>query len=251
VRPVTRARREDGFTLVELLVTMLLGTIVLGGLLGLVTTSERASKRVSDRVEAAQRGRTAMERVTQELRATVCLPTPASGAETPPPIVEADATHVKWYANLDASATVDENGDGDTAYDPQQRQLRIVGTAPSTVALVEDRWTGALPIAAGTAASSTRTLIDNLVPSTDAGVAVPYFTYSGLAADGVSYQALTPAEITAAPGRIVRVDVAFRALPTRADTTTAGRRPGADMRTSVYARQVNRNANPPIYGCVV
>lgn len=251
MRAVSRARRQDGFTLVELLVTMLLGTLVLGGLLELVTTSERASKRVSDRVEATQRGRTAMEQVTQELRAMVCLPTPASGADTPPPIVEADATHVKWYSNLDASATVDENGDGDTAYDPEQRQLRIVGSAPATVSLVEDRWTGALPVTAGSPATSTRTVIDVLDPSTDAGVDVPYLSYSGLATDGVTYVTLMPAEIAASPGRVVRVDVAFRALPTRAGTTATGRRPGVDLRTSIYARQVNRNANPPIYGCVV
>lgn len=249
---MSRLRRDDGFTLVELLVTMLLGTIVLGGLLGLVTTSERAGKRVSDRVDAAQRGRTGMEQISQALRAMVCLPAPASGAAVPTPIVEADATRVKWYANLDRSATADANGDGDPTYDPQQRQLRIVGTPPAKVSVVEDRWTGALPVPGTTAASSSRVVIDGIVPSTDDGVTVPYFAYYGLASDGVAYEALTPAQITAAPGRVVRIDVSFRALPSsKTQATTVSQRPGADMRTSVYARQVNRSATPPIYGCVV
>jgi prepilin-type N-terminal cleavage/methylation domain-containing protein len=249
---VSRLRRDDGFTLVELLVTMVLGTIVLGGLLGLVTTSERAGKRVSDRVDAAQRGRNGMEQMSQALRAMVCLPSPATGGAAPTPIVEADATHIKWYANLDQSATVDANGDGDATYDPQQRQLRIAGTAPATASVVEDRWTGTLPVSASTAATSSRVVIDNIAPSADAGAAVPYFRYYGLASNGTSYDELTAAQIAAAPGRVVRIDLAFRALPSsRTQATAVGQRPGADMRTSVYARQVNRSANPPTYGCVL
>jgi prepilin-type N-terminal cleavage/methylation domain-containing protein len=253
---MSRARRDDGFTLVELLVTMLLGTIVLGGLLGLVTSSEQASKRVTDRIDASQRGRTAMEQIGQELRAMVCLPSPPSGGSAPAPVVEGDATHVKWYANLDNAATNengvgDANGDGDPTYDPQQRQLRIVGTPPGTVRVLEDRWTGPLPVAAGVAPSSTRLVLDGIAPATDGAATVPYLAYFGLRSDG-TYETLAPADIAADPARVVRIDVAFRALPSsRTQATTVGRRPGADLRTSVYARQVNRSATPPIYGCVL
>ncbi len=51
---------------------------------------------------------------------------------------------------------------------------------------------------------------------------------------------------------MIRVDLAFRALPTSTNrTTTIARSTAVDMRASVYARQINRTASPPIYGCVI
>ena len=53
-------RQQSGFTLVELIVTMLVGMIVLTALFGLVDVALRASKRVDNRVESSQRGRLAL-----------------------------------------------------------------------------------------------------------------------------------------------------------------------------------------------
>jgi prepilin-type N-terminal cleavage/methylation domain-containing protein len=68
-----RRHSEQGFTLIELLVGMSIGTIVMLAAFGLVDSGSAASKRVTDRVEATQIGRGAMEEVMQDLRSAVCV----------------------------------------------------------------------------------------------------------------------------------------------------------------------------------
>lgn len=66
------ARDERGFTLVEMLVSMLAGIIVLSAILGVLEISTRLSARAVDRVDASQRGRTGMEQIMQLLHSS-CL----------------------------------------------------------------------------------------------------------------------------------------------------------------------------------
>ena len=69
-----RLRQEDGFTLPELLITLVIGLTVALGALSLVDVTMRRSGEISARVEAVQSGRTAMDIMTRELRSQVCLP---------------------------------------------------------------------------------------------------------------------------------------------------------------------------------
>ena len=61
--------------------------------MGMVDVSQRASSRVEARVDSTQRGRVAMEQVTQRLRSQVCL-----GSASP--IVSATDTDVTFFADL-------------------------------------------------------------------------------------------------------------------------------------------------------
>ena len=67
-RPAPRDQR--GFTLVEMLVSMLAGIIVLSAILGVLEVSVRLSARAVDRVDATQRGRTGMEQIEQLLHSS-------------------------------------------------------------------------------------------------------------------------------------------------------------------------------------
>ena len=86
---------ERGFTLIELLVSMVIGLIVIFAAYTILDTSGTISRRTQDRVDAAQRGRLAMDVIGSELRSQVCLP----GA-IPPMVAGATATDFTFYSNL-------------------------------------------------------------------------------------------------------------------------------------------------------
>lgn len=121
----TRLASESGFSLVELLVTVALGMIVLLATGSLLEASGRASGGVQDRVDAVQRGRTAMESITQRLRSQVCL------ASNLPAIARGEANEMWFYTDLGDHST--------TAFLPEARKLRYVaGAAGQNGSIVED-----------------------------------------------------------------------------------------------------------------
>jgi hypothetical protein len=100
----------DGFTLVELLASMAAGLVVLFASFSLIDFSLEATSRVTDRVDAVQQGRTAMERLVQELNSG-CLTgevSPIQGATSPgiTPVVNTDASDIVFVSGV---------GDGTTA----------------------------------------------------------------------------------------------------------------------------------------
>lgn len=69
---LSRVRDERGLTLIELLVSMLMATVVIGALLTILQISTKQTTLASDKVQANQLGRTAMTRIVDELRSS-CL----------------------------------------------------------------------------------------------------------------------------------------------------------------------------------
>jgi prepilin-type N-terminal cleavage/methylation domain-containing protein len=98
-----RARqREDGFALTELLVAMTVGLVVLMAAFLLLDRAQSASRELSDRQDAVQRGRQAMEYLTRQIRSQVCL------GNTTEPITYASPSQVTFYADLsDGSKNVE------------------------------------------------------------------------------------------------------------------------------------------------
>ena len=66
-------RRDQGFTLVELMIGMGIGLIVIAGGMTILDSTLRISRTTQGRVDTAQRGRIAMETLTRTLRSQVCL----------------------------------------------------------------------------------------------------------------------------------------------------------------------------------
>jgi Tfp pilus assembly protein PilW len=67
-------RREDGITLIELMIAMALGLVVIGAVTTMVIGGLHRQPREEQRSAAVQRARTTMERITRELRQGTSVP---------------------------------------------------------------------------------------------------------------------------------------------------------------------------------
>ncbi len=89
-RRAPRLSASDGFTLIELLVSIAAGIVLVLATLAAFDASVRQSAAASDRVEATQNGRTAMERLLQELNSSCVWST------VPPVQAGSDGSHL-WF----------------------------------------------------------------------------------------------------------------------------------------------------------
>jgi type II secretory pathway pseudopilin PulG len=67
-RQLSAARREDGFTLIEMLVAMSMGVVVMGGVVILLIGAMRSQPRLDKQATNIQTARYALERMTREIR---------------------------------------------------------------------------------------------------------------------------------------------------------------------------------------
>jgi prepilin-type N-terminal cleavage/methylation domain-containing protein len=194
-----RLRSERGFTLIEMLVASAIGLVVLTVMLGLLDSSQTASSRVAARVDGTQRGRVAMEQVTQRLRSQICL-----GAATPLIVGDAtsptDANSVTFYSDL---------GNG-SDFLPEKRRIYVSGTDLKERIIAG---AGLPPNTTFTATPRDRTLMQNIKPVVQNGVNLAYFRY-------YTFDTATPPQptvevkpplVAADSGRIVQVVIAFSA----------------------------------------
>jgi Tfp pilus assembly protein PilW len=69
MRRVRATSREDGFTLVELLVASMLGVVVMGAIASLVISAVRGQPRITKQAQNISIARQALDRMTREIRA--------------------------------------------------------------------------------------------------------------------------------------------------------------------------------------
>jgi prepilin-type N-terminal cleavage/methylation domain-containing protein len=219
---------ESGFTLPELITAMAVGMIVLLAAFFLLEKAVSTSGKLTDRQDAAQRGRLAMESVSRELRSQVCL------GDAGEPITQGTNDSVTFYANL-----------SDVSDSADRRTLRFVpGATPKDNKLVEDVYyaSGTFPDLTFPPMGSpneTRELLRAVVPVQDGGVDRPIFRYYEYRVGGTpgELSQLTTPLSTSDAESVVMVKAAFQSLPMRKGAISPSTRyDGTSFESDIYVR---------------
>ena len=192
---------ERGFTLPEVIVGMAVGMVVLLATLSLVDFSVKASSKTTNRVANTQRGRLAMEQMTQQLRSSVCLTNAdASGTEW---LTSASATSLTFYTSLAVATAAND-------YNPLPQKRVLTYANGSITQQVFTAASGTAPTVTFNASpSSTRVLATDVAPlSGQSGI----FTYAGYATSGGTPTLALAAPLSAANlKKVASIGIAFRA----------------------------------------
>jgi prepilin-type N-terminal cleavage/methylation domain-containing protein len=226
-RPRIDLRSEQGFTLPELLVGIVIGMIVLFAALTLLDNTVSLGAKVGKRVDATQRGRTALDRITRDLNSMVCLPgDPAQDA-----LISGSDTSIDVYADL---------GDGSASKPPQRRTVTYNPTARTITERVYTPTGSAGNYVFPTSPTSTTTLLSDVIPDGT----TPIFTYYPI--DPTPDDDVAPTPLSTATGALVatdldavaRIRITFKALPSGRTTSKPG---DAVMQDDVYRNAVDPN----------
>lgn len=222
-----RLRSEGGFTLIEMVVACMVGMVVLFALLNLLDSAQNASSRTVARVDGTQRGRVAMEQVTQRLRSQICLGSavPLIVTDTASPT---DANSVTFYSDL---------GNG-SDFLPEKRRIYVSGTDLKERVIAG---TGLPPSTTFTSTPRDRILMQNIKPVVQNGVNLPYFRYYAFDTAAVPQPTveLKPPLKAADPALIVQVVIAFRAGSGKED------RVDTNFVNGVYSRAADPGSPDP------
>jgi prepilin-type N-terminal cleavage/methylation domain-containing protein len=246
-------RREDGMTLPEVLVAMVVALVVSLAAFGLVDVVMHRTGTTTNRIAAVQQGRSAMDTITREVRSQVCVlrdSTDKTGNKPtmiePRAIYGATATSIAFFVDL---------SDGSKA--PDLRTLSFENNQ-----LVERDYVGKLTSSPTSTATATysyagypdtptrRTVLADNVAQGDFGTGT-YFQY-------FSYDSAKPPQPTVpVPGGtgltadqlsgIAKISVSFKSLAGRKTKAT-------DLGTvlftdDVYVRSVDPNSTTPKPEC--
>jgi hypothetical protein len=244
-----RLREEAGVTLTELVMAMTIGLVVLTGVFAMLDTTVKLNTGVMSKTDAMQRGRLAMDIITQELRSQVCLNT-----FTDPAVVGPATTgdSVTFYSDF-------SNADGDT---PIQKRKLSFDPATGNITTTIYRTTKLRPVANDLITPTTKQLrLENAslqtVRGADGKPVAPikyipfltYYAYDVSSGRALATEKLVPGAngLTAAQAaRVARIDVNFVARPTGADTDDKG----VNLTDQIMVRHADPNLTVPDPKCI-
>jgi Tfp pilus assembly protein PilW len=229
-------RSEDGFTLAEVLVAISVGFVVLAATLGLLESTMRLDNGVMAKTDAQQRGRLAMDRLTQELRSQVCLNL------TTPAIIPTKTTadSVTFYSDFGTDVT-------------KAPLLRTITFDAASGNVTESDIAGTGPAGGPfdySGGATKQVILQGVTRVVEAdGTTRPflkYFAYETKSGVLGTTQELTPPLAAAAAARVARIEISFTARPTGAkDNTNA-----TDIKDEISVRHADPNLTVPDPQCV-
>lgn len=253
-------RREDGFTLPELLVTLVIAVTVSLATFALIEFVMKRTGEVDQRVDASQRGRLAMDTITRELRSQVCVDSTTPAMATRAGDIT-NANTATFYVDLTDGSKLATTPPAlhSLVYDPATRKItekeykgiwmqQTTGTPPNTV-------TKTVP-AYPNAPSSSRVILSDVVPLTAGAAIFRYYKYNSLKPPSPSIELVPPAGgLSAADlATVARVDIAYRTLPSKTklpvtDPVGLNVRTAIELQDQVYVRAADPNDPAPTPTC--
>ena len=223
-------RREEGMTLPELLIAIIIALVVSFAAFSLIEVVMRRTAETQGRVEASQRGRAAMDAMTRQLRSQVCL------SSTIPPMAAGDPNVASFYVDLSDGATGLPPELHTITYDPTARTLTErdyagTGTAPA--------------ITYPTAATRTKTLAENVILDSTTPI-FRYYAFNSATPPRPATLLATPLSTTNL-GLVARIELSFRTLPPKALSPTT--RGSIVLQDEVYIRAADPNDPAPTPTC--
>ena len=236
---MTRLRNEDGYTLMEVITALAIGFVVLSATIGLLESTVRLNTGVLAKTDAMQRGRLAMDSLTQQLRSQVCFDWNTSA------IIEgSDANTVTFYSDFT------EGGN-----QPVKRTLRFDAAAGRIHSLRYEP-PKPLPVPFTPAKypavpTSTNLVLENATRQWDPvkNQAVPflrYFAYKDVSGVMKAEEELSPPLDAAEAARAARVEIAYLSRPTGAKDN----KKAVNLSDQIMARHSDPNLAVPDPKCV-
>jgi hypothetical protein len=241
---MSRLRNQDGFTLMEAVTAMTVGFVIMAATLTLLDSTVRLNTGVLAKTDAMQRGRIAMDNLTQQLRAQVCL-----DFSNPAILTESTEDSVTFYS--------DYSEEGKT---PVKRRITFNEAKGTIVSQAFESPSLKVPPPADSYAetpSSSNLLLEGVSRQKDeaGGDTVPFLRYYAYEKDGAgtwrATEELEPPfddepEDAAKVARIARVEIAFFVQP----TGTKQMSKGVNLSDEVMARHADPNLSVPDPNCV-
>lgn len=213
-RLIARLRADDGFSLMELLAAMAIGSLVLTALMTVFISGVRGTTQIQDRVDNTARARYSMDRIVRLLDSQVCYVPIATDFGTPP--VFSGST------NNSASFLADMTG---ASGNPRRYTLTYVpGAAGAPGSITQDTYSyDSVAKTFTKKVGVTTKLVGDILPAVDNGVTQPIFKYYPFYPAGYAdatkignvsdTPATTPLSATDSQ-RVVKVVVQFAAVST-------------------------------------
>jgi Tfp pilus assembly protein PilW len=216
-RLLSRLRGERGFSIVELMVACLVGSVVMLAIFMMLDTSVKQSSAVNSRVDSTKRGRTAMEMITRELRSQVCFTLDATPSMS---IVDAQPYSVTFYAFH-----------GSAPFVPDKRTIAWDTNTNSISESVAPGQPAAGPVTSFGSASTNTLITDVRPPQTPANT--PIFAY--YKTDGTALTTTPLSQTDRLKVGIVRIR--FQTDPSTLVTSTAA----SNFDSQVFVRTADPN----------
>jgi type II secretory pathway pseudopilin PulG len=236
-RASARPLDERGFTLIEMMVSMTAGVLVIGGLVAILGISLRQNARISDRVQSDRLGRTALNKVLEQMRSS-CTGFGSSSIQAPSttptsPLAGTGPLNL-WFLTAYGSASSGEAAiKGVTQHDIVWTSTGTSNTGAALGKLTDYSWksTGGEPpnspwafnaVLSTATATNTRVLATNVIPA-EASTVFHYYRYDTTSTN-TTYGDLVPLASTELPPtstaakKIAQVGIAYKQAPERGDT---------------------------------
>lgn len=268
---------QSGFSLLELQVAELIGGFVITAALTMMIVAVNSSNRVTDRVNAAQVGRTTMEQIQQRIRSQTCLfpgeytlngSTAGTGSQAA--IIHADTEKIVFIGDIGSTGGA-TNVTGSVGFKPQLRYIYLVTDATGRQGRLLEGWrtstssatsgtgpynfsiTPATTFAAlasvsginGLAPTNVRAMADgvtSIVSETAAvgatGPTVPLFRYYDAADVQIGESAAIGAIPTSQLGAITKVTVGFKIVGASGKDQKGSGPTAVDKRTASFRNEI-------------